>query len=94
VFTTTGSMKVIREQQTATLLPNGKMLIAGGFNATSGPLASAELYDPVARTFSATGTMTAAREYTSATLLPNHMVLVVGGCGSTGNSLASAELFK
>jgi hypothetical protein len=60
-FVPTGFLATLRESHTATLLPNGQVLIAGGFGETGGfgssssPLASAELYDPVSRTFRAPG---------------------------------------
>ncbi|HKE24300.1 MAG TPA: kelch repeat-containing protein [Bryobacteraceae bacterium] len=79
-FTPTGSMTVTRSAYTATLLPSGKVLIAGGYSPTS-DLASAELYDPATGTFSATGDMTAGHSYHSATLLPNGEVLIAGGIG-------------
>jgi hypothetical protein len=75
-FATTGSMSAGRNGSTATLLDNGKVLVAGGFTSTY--TASAELYDPVTGTFSATGDMTSTLGGTSATLLPDGRVLVVG----------------
>ncbi len=42
----TGNMTTLRELHTVTLLPNGKVLVAGGFNNASGTLKSAELYTP------------------------------------------------
>jgi len=77
-FWATGSMTVARTNHTATLLSNGKVLIAGGYDGTK-VLASAELYDPAAGTFTATGSMTTARRWHTATLLPNGMVLIVSG---------------
>ncbi len=77
-FTATGSMTTARSSHTATLLTNGKVLIAGGevgFN----PLATAELYDPVSGTFTRTGDMTAPRYNHTATLLPDGRVLIAGG---------------
>ena len=91
-FQPTGNMGAFREWHTATLLPDGKVLVAGGVDSSSG-LATAELYDPVAGTFTATGTMTAAHFDSTATLLAhgpaatNGKVLIVGGSGKT------AELF-
>ena len=64
---------------TATLLPNGKVLVVGGFTSFNGILASAELYDPASGTWSATGSLATARSYHTATLLPNGKVLVVAG---------------
>ena len=57
-FAATGSLAKARHIQTGTLLPNGKVLVAGGFNsATSAYLATAELYDPATGTWSATGSL-------------------------------------
>ena len=94
-FTATGSLATARYAHTATLLPNGLVLITGGNNA--GSLTSSELFDPAGNAgvgaFSATtGSLNAARDSHAATLLPNGLVLVVGG-NSTGVFLASAELF-
>jgi hypothetical protein len=91
-FTTTGSMVTARDQYTATLLPNGLVLVSGGYNSTSGYLASAELYDPTNGTWTVTGSMTRARDQHTATLLPNGQVLVSGGTNSAG-TLSSAELY-
>ena len=85
-------METARAYHTATSLPNGKVLIAGGGTDPSVPLASAELYDPVSKTFSPTGSMGTARAYHTATLLPGGTVLIAGGTGPSGR-LASAELY-
>jgi len=90
-WSTTGSMTTARASHTATLLPSGKVLVAGGQNG-SGYSSSAESYDPSSGTWSATGTMATARYGHTATLLPNGKVLVAGGEGSSGY-LASAELY-
>jgi hypothetical protein len=71
------------------LLPNGKVLVAGGSDGTSLFLASAELYDPASGNWTATGSLATARSDHTATLLPNGKVLVAGG----NNSLANAELY-
>src|SRR5450759_38673 len=57
-----GSLITARQDHTATLLPSGQVLVAGGFNYNSGnALASAELYDPATNTWSAAGSLTTAR---------------------------------
>jgi N-acetylneuraminic acid mutarotase len=86
----TGSLAVARGQHTATLLGNGKVLVAGGDNG--GSLGSAELYDTTAGTWSATGSLVTARKRHTATLLTNGRVLVVGGFGPISD-LATAEFY-
>ena len=94
-WTATGSMGAARDGHTATLLPNGKVLVAGGYE-TSGLgfilLASAELYDPASGIWTPTGSLPTARGGHTATLLPNGKVLVAGGQGNSGD-LESAELY-
>ena len=87
IFVPTGSMSKPREDDTATLLANGKVLIAGGVG-----LASAELYDPQTGKFSATGSMGKTREFFTATLLADGKVLIAGGLSSPVPSAASAVL--
>jgi hypothetical protein len=89
-FTATGSMTKVRNLHTATLLPNGQVLVAGGLS--NGFDSSAELYDPATGSFTATGSMNTARLQATATLLPNGKVLIAGGLGSQGY-LNSAELY-
>jgi hypothetical protein len=71
----TGSLKTARFHHTATLLPDGRVLVAGGEDQKNA-LASAELYDPATGTWSVTGSLNTARDSHTATLLPNGMVLV------------------
>jgi hypothetical protein len=89
----TATMTSPRGGHVAVLLPNGQVLLAGGFNNEPVALNSAELYDPTTQTFTAiVATMTSRRESPTATLLPNGQVLITGG-GSSHISLNTAELF-
>jgi|GEM_PF-5796057 len=83
-WTPTGSMTTARSGDTAILLANGEVLVAGGGNAT-GSLTSVELYNPATGKWTATGRKTTARASHTATLLPNGEVLVAGGV-SNGSS--------
>jgi N-acetylneuraminic acid mutarotase len=86
----TGSLRTPRRNHTATLLPDGKVLVAGGSNASDW-LRSAELYDPARGRWSRVASMTTAREHASAILLGNGRVLVAGG--GNPSALLSAELY-
>src|SRR5947207_6731496 len=100
----TGRLNVTRNRHTATLLPNGKVLAAGGVNNNLGSgriiyttLKSAELYDPATGTWSYMGNLMQPREFHAATLLQDGQVLVAGGFDFQDSihswaSLNSAEL--
>ena len=91
-WTGTSSLGTPRESHTATLLPNGNVLVAGGDNTTSGGLMSAELYDPASGTWTATGSLATPGGSNTATLLPNGKVLVAGGYNG-GSIFERAELY-
>ena len=90
-FMATGSMVAARSQHSATLLVDGRVLLAGGMS-NNAAIASTEIYDPAAGTFRAATPMTAARRMHTATLLPDDRVLIVGGYGDR-DALASAEIY-
>src|SRR5438046_1982440 len=91
-FVITGSLAMARTEHTETLLPSGKVLVAGG-NDDTGFLASAELYDPASGSWSTTGSLATARSGHTATLLPDGRVLVAGGFGTSGLSGAVAVAY-
>ena len=93
VSVTTGSMNTARCSHTATLLPNGLVLVAGGQDTSGGDLASAELFNPDTGTWTATGSLNTARAGHTATLLPDGQVLVEAGAG-TSDILTSAEVYN
>jgi Galactose oxidase, central domain len=90
---TTGSMKFARFQHSATLMNDGKVLVAGGVVAVGGgPVSTAEVYDPLTGVFADTmGPMTEARAGHTATLLNDGTgkVLIAGG-----SAMSAAELYN
>ncbi|MFN0126188.1 MAG: Kelch repeat-containing protein [Verrucomicrobiales bacterium] len=88
-FVSVRSMNRGRDYHTATLLPNGKVLAAGG--AQSQWLTSTELYDPASNTWTLTGSLRSSVGYfhDTATLLPNGKVLIAGRNGT----VTTAELY-
>jgi hypothetical protein len=96
-FCDTGNMITARRNHMVIALPNGKILLTGGAaNANgTGSLASAEVYDPVAHTFSSTAnTMSTSRVDHTVTLLLNGQVLVTGGYTDTVLAQSSADLYN
>ncbi len=77
-FEPTGPLVIERAEHTATLLPNGTVLVAGGHDGF-GNLAAAELYDPVTGIWRTTAYLNHQHYEHTATLLRNGKVLVVGG---------------
>jgi Galactose oxidase, central domain len=87
-----------RSGATATLLPNGHVLVAGGSaylgkGGGPSPRGDAEVYDPTTGTWAKTGSMTVARSSHIATLLPDGTVLVVGGYGPNFKPVKRAEIY-
>lgn len=77
-FTPTGDLGVARQAMTATVLPDGKVLVTGGYSGFAGAVASAEIYDPATGTFSPAGNLTRARGGHVAVSLANGQVLLAG----------------
>jgi N-acetylneuraminic acid mutarotase len=96
MWTVTANMSTARYAYTQTLLPNGEVLVAGGYekSCVTGPwpaISSAELYNPATGTWTATGSINQARLGHTATLLTNGQLLVAGGDDVNG---ATAELYN
>jgi hypothetical protein len=86
-----GTLAERRAGHTATLLRDGRVLIAGGYDGEY--LASLEIFEPSTKRFRPAGSLTEGRSGHTATLLPDGRVLFVGGVGRGWTFLASAELF-
>ncbi|MFY0573474.1 kelch repeat-containing protein [Cystobacter fuscus] len=87
----TGSMKSPRRWHTATPLPNGEVLVAGGYDQHTGIQYAAERYNPATGTWLVTASMYVDRYQHTATPLPDGTVLVVGG--ASNHDQASAEYY-
>jgi hypothetical protein len=93
-WTASGNLNTVRAAHTATLLPDGKVLVAGGYAGSGVFLNSAEVYDPATGAWTTTtGNLNTARDSHTATLLPDGKVLVAGGYPGSGVSLNSAEVY-
>lgn len=85
-----GALNVARSGHSATLLPDGRVLVVGGRKDrdSSLPLASAEMFDPLSERWTPTAPLPAGRTNHAAALLRDGRVLVVGGTGDTYGSPA------
>lgn len=90
-----GRLHVPRNFTQSTLLPDGYVLIAGGYNTVLGSLDSAEVYDPVTRTFALLShRLGTPRELFTATTLADGRVLLVGGFNThRGRTQATADVY-
>ena len=103
-FTATGSMARIRHLHTATLLPDGRVLIIGGAGARSATfvdtgIARTEIWDPTTGSFDDSTSLAAGRVNASAVLLPDGRVLVLGGsskvvAGENVDDIVAAEFWR
>ncbi len=93
-FVAAPMMSIGRGQQTATFLPDGTVLIAGGSTGPTGVADTGEIYNPFLQTFTpAVGTMMSARFGQTATLLNSGFVLLAGGDDDTFATTAGSELY-
>jgi N-acetylneuraminic acid mutarotase len=88
----TGSMNVRRSAASATLLPDGEVLLVGGYDATrNAQVISTELYSPAANNWRLTGSMATGRASHTAIVMDSGAVLVAGGVRDGAGPLTSAE---
>jgi hypothetical protein len=103
-FSATGSLLMPRESHTATLLPDGRVLVAGGVHWGSeigcspgtpcmSVLDSTELFNPAKGVFTSAEDMGAPRVFHTATLLVNGDVLMAGGDDRLATVYTTAQLF-
>lgn len=96
-WTSTGPLHVARFNHVAVALPDGKVLIAGGYLTPGILTATCEIFDPATGLWTMTGSLTTPRQFHRAVALANGKVLVVGGLGMNGQggfaTLNSTELY-
>jgi nucleoside phosphorylase len=96
-FFEAGNMKHGRQQHISSMLPDGNVLIAGGYYSEDTfmeVLSSAEIYNPNNKVAMFSNRMAARRYFAAATTLSNKAILITGGVGEHGETLDSAEIFN
>jgi len=92
-FSPVGNLTTARDAPGVASLPDGRVLVAGGYNNTDGNLNTAEIFDPKTSSFSPVGaTMSTLRYAPAAASLPDGRVLIAGGYN--GADVASADVFN
>jgi hypothetical protein len=92
-FDPAGALAEARYDHTSTLLPDGRVLVIGGYGNDATWLDSAEVWDPQTGDYGATGSLAVGRHRHTATLLPDGRVLVIGGYGGEFEWQTSAEIW-
>src|SRR6201994_2200406 len=93
-FLAAAPMNAARSQHTATVLPDGTVLVAGGVGSRGASISSAEVYNPATNKWSTTANLLLApRSGHTATALPDGTVLLAGG-DSSGTPLSSLEIYN
>lgn len=92
-FGATGSMFEARVSHTATVLPDGRVLVTGGWTGLAAT-ASTELYDPLTGRFASGPDMSVPRMDGTATLLDTGEVLIAGGASQTNRPTNAADRFS
>ncbi len=92
-ITAAASLDVARRDPAASVLPDGDVLIAGGFGQGGQLLGSAERYDNASGSFVAVGAPLQARSHASVALMPQGKVAFVGGAAADGSVLNTAETY-
>ncbi len=97
IFITASTLSIAHSQHTATLLPTGKVLVTGGLSFPGVLATTAEIYDPVAVTWTVAAAPLTLRQSHTATLLTNGLtngkVLVAGGANAIGTPLATVDFY-
>ncbi len=91
-FRSTAPMTIARASHALARLPDGRVLIAGGWTGT-GSTAATEIYDPTTGRFSRAADLSGPRIHPVAVVLQDGRVLITGGEVRTGQSLDTAEVF-
>jgi len=91
-ITDVAPLSTARQYHTATLLPNGQVIVVGGELNSNTTLLSAELFNPATKSWQSAASLIGPRRHHTATLLNNGKVLIVGGANDSSD-LATAELY-